>query len=674
MDFAGVKLNSNFILFKKSLLAVFNMMTDFFTKNSADLLDDIFCFYGLMNPEGFLLDLKGIIFEETAIESELIIGQKFAETVFWQASPHISGVLQNAVEEAAKGNKSKLQLEFRVNAKKTIFVDLFLNPVSGSQNEVTEIKFYALDVTDREKEIHFYKKQSEQLLYAAENAEIGLWFWDLSEDRITGTPKFNEFYGIPPFDSLTSDSFFKILHPEDTPQVIENIRNSQVGDKEFNTEYRVVYSDGNIQWLAAFGKTFYDAEKNPIQMSGMVRKITDRKLADEELARVHERERKALDNAEEANRAKDYFIAFVSHELRSPLNSILGWAKILLTKEVNDETRRNALETIERSAKTQAKLIEDLVDSARVTSGKLRLDLCPMNLYEVVNNTFQSHLPAAQSRQINLIFESATENAGVYGDPMRLQQVFTNLLTNALKFTPNGGSILLNLQVRGKHAVVSIQDSGQGISPEFLPKIFQQFSQAESASRDRSGLGLGLAIVKTLVEKQGGTVKAESDGIGKGAIFTVSLPLFSQQSMGSSDSIHISESGGYPLKGLKIIVVEDDFDSREVLKLFLEQSGAIVKSAASAKEATSFLTKNNKFTADLIISDIGMPTEDGYSFIKKVRQLDNPLARQIPAVALSAFASAENKKKAFEAGFQKYHTKPFEPDLLIEEIKQLTKG
>lgn len=649
------------------------MIADSFESNSVNIYEEVFCFYGSMNPEGFLLSLNGSIFQETSIESNLLINQKFAETVFWQAAPHTSAVLQNAIEAAAAGNKSKLQLEFRVNAKKTIMVDLSLQPVVDNLEKTTEILFFAVDITDKEREARHYKQQSEQFLYAAESGEIGLWFWDLKEDRLEGTPKWNEFYGLSLHDTLTSESFFNILHPEDAAKAVERIRDSQVKDQELRAEYRVVYSDGNIQWLAIQGKTFYDEEKTPVQMTGMVRKITDRKLADEESSRVHDRERRALDTAEEANRAKDYFIAFVSHELRSPLNSILGWAKILLTKNIDESTQRSALETIERSAKTQAKLIEDLVDSARVTSGKLRLDLCPLNLYEVVKNTFQSHLPAAQSRQINLTFEYDTENAEVYGDPVRLQQVFTNLLTNALKFTPNGGDILLSLQTNENQAIVSFRDSGQGINAEFLPKIFQQFAQAEEGvSRDRTGLGLGLAIVKTLVEKQGGAVRAESDGIGKGATFTVYLPLLSNDAQKPSDSIHISEAGRKILNGLKILVVEDDFDSREVLKLFLEQSGAKVESAESAPNAMDYLTKENAFTPNLIISDIGMPHEDGYSFMKRVRKLDNTKASQIPAMALSAFASEESKQKAFDAGFQKYHTKPFEPDLLIEEITQLT--
>lgn len=649
-------------------------MVDSFTEHLPQIYKEIFCFYGSMNTEGFLNSLGGSVFEKTSIEPQLIVGQNFSETVFWQAAPHIAGLLQNSVTEAAKGNKGRLLTDFRVNAKENISVDLSLVPVRDSAEVVSEILFYALDITDKENEIRHYKQQSEQLLYAAESAEIGLWFWDLQSDQLTGTPKCNELYGLSTNETLNFESFFKLLHEADAPRVMESIRESQANDKEFNVEYRILNSDGNTQWLAAYGKTFYDEEKTPTQMMGIVRKITERKRADEELARIHERERKALDIAEEANRAKDYFIAFVSHELRSPLNSILGWAKILLTKKVDENTQKNALETIERSAKTQAKLIEDLVDSARVTSGKLRLDLAPVNLYDVVNSTFQSHLPTAQSRQIELSFDYDTNRAEVYGDPTRLQQVFTNLLTNALKFTPNGGKIFLGMETFGEQAKVSIRDTGQGISPDFLPKIFRQFSQADEGNlRDRSGLGLGLAIVKTLIEKQGGSVVAESAGIGNGSVFIVTLPLLAFQASLSSNSIPISEKDDRLLKGVKILVVEDDQDSREVLKLFLEQSGAEVNSAESAIEAYKLLTDGDNFVPNLIISDIGMPIEDGYTFMKKIRQSTDEEIQKIPAVALSAFASADSRQKALEAGFQKYHTKPFEPDLLIEEVINLTK-
>ncbi len=403
-------------------------------------------------------------------------------------------------------------------------------------------------------------------------------------------------------------------------------------------------------------------------MMGIVRRITERKNADKELSRVYALEKKARDEAEEANRTKDYFLALVSHELRSPLNAILGWTKILLTKVVDDETRQNALETIERSALSQAKLIGDLVDSARIASGKLRLELCPMNIFDAVNTIFNSQKPAAETKQINLQFNFDTQNASVFGDLIRLQQVFTNLLTNAVKFTPENGNIEIHLTTDNKNVFVSVKDNGQGISAEILPRIFRQFSQGDqTVSRDQGGLGLGLSIVKTLVEKHEGTITAQSDGIGQGAIFTVRLPLyFSQNSFAGKKEVALN-GDEKPLANLKILFVEDDTDSREVLQLFLEQNGAVVESVESAAKAVEIL-ENSKGNFDVIISDLAMPNEDGYSLISRIRQFPVEKCGKTPALALSAFATKENKERAYLSGFQKYHTKPFEPDLLIKDI------
>lgn len=648
-------------------------MTQFYDLANTIDYDDIFAFYGALSPEGFLLDLKGKIFAETQTEPELLIGHKFTDTVFWQANPHVAEVLEKTIEDAARGGKSKIQAEFRVSAKKTSIVELTLNPVSENR-AIKAISFYAVDVTEREQEIAFYKERGERFLYAAESAEIGLWFWDLKENKIESTPTCNELYGLPPHGIMTYDIFLSLLHPEDSERVTAALRESQVSGSEYDIEYRIIYPDGRIQSITARGRTFYDAEDNPLSMMGVVRKTSEKQFSAEELTQVYERERRARDEAEEANRAKDYFLAFVSHELRSPLNSILGWTKILLTKEVDEKTRRSALETIERGAKSQAKLIEDLVDSARISSGKLRLELRPVNLYEIVSATVNSHKPAAEGREIDLSFEFDSKDAQVFGDSVRLQQVFTNLLTNALKFTPDEGEIRVRLKTDANLAFVAIEDNGQGISPSLLPKIFRRYVQNDDkVSRDRTGLGLGLSIVKTLIEKHGGGVLAESDGEGKGAKFTITLPLIAASvETTENEPIRVSASDERRLNGLKIMIVEDDPDSREVLKLFLEQSGADVESAESAPEAMHTLLQNaNRGVPDIIISDLAMPVEDGYTFIGKIRQIANSRIKQIPALALSAFASAENKERAYASGFQKYHTKPFEPDLILSDILQL---
>ena len=449
---------------------------------------------------------------------------------------------------------------------------------------------------------------------------------------------------------------------------------SQQNGTEYDVEYRVIHSDGSIHWLSTRGKTYLDAEGNPANMMGVVRQITERKNADKELSRVYALEKKARDEAEEANRTKDYFLALVSHELRSPLNAVLGWTKILLTKDVDEETERNALETIERSAMSQAKLIGDLVDSARIASGKLRLELRPMNLFDVIKTVFNSQRPAADAKKINLEFNYDTEKAQVFGDLIRLQQVFTNLLSNAVKFTPEGGNVSINLTTTDKMVSLSVKDDGQGIAPETLPRVFHQFSQGEQTIvRDQGGLGLGLSIVKTLVEKHEGIVTAKSEGIGKGAEFVVNLPLFISRQNLKEPKSDSKSSEGKPLSNFKILFIEDDNDSREVIELFLEQSGAKVKSVESAPEALETLENSKNGLFDVIVSDLAMPLEDGYSLISRIRELPAEKGGKIPALALSAFATKENKERAFSAGFQKYHTKPFEPDLLINDILGLIK-
>lgn len=645
-----------------------------------DVFDNLFSFYGTISSQGKVLALSGKIFEKTFTNPKLLTGHKFTETVFWQSSEHNYRMIKDAVEAACKGIMSKTVLEFRISKEEKSIVELSLCPIYTNGHEdgnrgIKHIFLIGQDITPREKEIEFYKKRSEQLLYAAESADIGLWFWDLLEGKIYSTPKCNEFFELSPHESINYPDFLEVIHPDDRQNLVDIFMESQEKGTEYDVEYRVLHSDGSIHWLSTRGKTYLDTEGKPVNMMGVVRQITERKNADEELSRVYALEKKARDDAEEANRTKDYFLALVSHELRSPLNAVLGWTKILLTKEVDEETRRNALETIERSALSQAKLIGDLVDSARIASGKLRLELRPMNLYDVLKTVYNSQKPAAEAKNINLEFNFETEKAQVFGDLIRLQQVFTNLLSNAVKFTPESGRISLNLKTDGKKASVSIKDNGQGISPETLPRIFHQFSQGEQTlARDQGGLGLGLSIVKTLVEKHEGTVTAQSEGIGHGAQFTVHLPLFIPKQSVSEQSLEATDPESKPLSNFKILFIEDDTDSREVLELFLAQNGATVKSVESAPQALEILENDGNGLFDVIVSDLAMPLEDGYSLIARIRSLPAEKGGKIPALALSAFATKENKEKAFAAGFQKYHTKPFEPDLLINDILALVKS
>lgn len=635
---------------------------------SEEVLENVFAIYGTINSEQFILGINGKLLKLIDIEPDLLIGQKFIDLVFWQTDALNVENLKNAFKVVLEKGFANTSLKFRINAKKTRHIDLNLSVNSDEKNSVEEIFFCATDITARVREVEFFKERSEHFLYAAEKAGIGLWFWDLINDEIFSTPRCNELLDLAPYDILTYEHFLNTLHPDDRTNVETKLLDSQKREKEYNVEYRVIHSDGNIQWVSAKGNTFFDENLQAISMMGSVRRITDEKMASEELEKIYAMEKRAREEAIKANKAKDYFLALVSHELRSPLNSILGWTQILAKKKVDEKTFNKAIETIERSARSQAKLIDDLVDSARVTSGKLKLELRPVNLHEVIKQVISSHQPTAANKSITLEYLSNTEQVEIYGDLIRLQQIFINLLTNAIKFTSADGHISVNLIVDIKQVTVIIKDTGQGINENDLPYIFDRFAQGDNKTTiEKKGLGLGLSIARILTEKQKGKISAESEGLGKGATFKVTFPLYLEGDERNTNEIiedqNISNEG--ILNNLNILVVEDDDDSRNVLELYLEQIGANVISAESVITALEKLNMS-EYKFDVIVSDLAMPDEDGYSLIKKVRQ--SSVYGHIPAIALSAFTARDNKQKAFELGFQKYHTKPFEPDILVKEI------
>ncbi len=639
-----------------------------------DIFESVFTLFGTLTSDGYVLNLAGKVFERTATAPELLIGQKFSETVYWQSTEETPNALEQAITKTADGQKTKTTLDFRVNSQEKIVIELFLQPILNSQSATKHLFFCAQDVTDREKEIKYQKNRSEQMLYAAENADTGLWFWNLSEETIFATPKCSELFETSPDELFTSQSMLNIVHPEDRAEAEKAFRDSQVTGKPLSIEYRVIYSDGKIRWISLRGKTYFDDKGNARNITGIVRGINDSEIVNEELSIVYAREKKARDEAEEANRAKDFFLAVVSHELRSPLNAILGWSKILLTKEVDKETTKNALETIEKSARSQAKLIEDLLDSARVASGKLKMEFRSINICEIIKTVCNLQKSIADAKKINLEFSSDKDNIQVFGDSARLQQIFNNLLSNALKFTKEGNTIQADVKTGNEIVQVFVKDNGQGISAETLPTIFNQFRQGdESTTRDSSGLGLGLSIVKILVEKHQGKVQVESEGLGLGSTFIVTLPLCGSEKNVADEIKQSASNEDQLLDKIKILVVEDDPDSREVLQLLLEQSGAQVESAESASVAMNLLQKSQTYLPDIIVSDLAMPDEDGYSLLTRIRKLSAEKGGEIPALALSAFASKENKQKAYDAGFQKYHTKPFEPDGIIQDILELLK-
>jgi CheY-like chemotaxis protein len=405
-------------------------------------------------------------------------------------------------------------------------------------------------------------------------------------------------------------------------------------------------------------------------MLGVVQDITQRKQTDTEREQLLAREQVAREEAERANRIKDEFLAVLSHELRSPLNPILGWSKLLQQGKLDAARTANALATIERNAKLQVQLIDDLLDISRILRGKLTLNTLPVSLSFVITAAIDTVRLAIDAKAIQLKLALNPAVGPVLGDAARLQQVVWNLLANAAKFTLPGGQITVALTQTKTCAQLQVKDTGKGIHPDFLPFVFEHFRQEDGATtRKFGGLGLGLAIVRQIVEMHGGNVQAESPGEGLGATFTVRLPLAKTRSK-QAQTIRL-DPPAVDLKGLQVLVVDDEADMRELAAFVLEQQGAVVITAASAQEA---LTALERFTPDVLLSDIGMPDMDGYMLMRNVRSRAATNGGQIPAIALTAYAGELNQQQALAAGFQQHLAKPIEPMILIDAIASLLSG
>ncbi len=390
--------------------------------------------------------------------------------------------------------------------------------------------------------------------------------------------------------------------------------------------------------------------------------------------RLFDAERAARAEAERVNRMKDEFLATLSHELRTPLNAILGWSRVLLARKGGDDDLKRGLETIARNAQAQTQLIEDLLDMSRIVSGKVRLDVQPLDLASVVDAAVDSVRPSAEARGIRLQKILDPMAGPVSGDPNRLQQVVWNLLSNAIKFTPKGGKVEVLLARVNSHLEVTVTDSGQGISADFLPYVFDRFRQADASStRTYGGLGLGLSIVKQLVELHGGNVQAKSDGDNTGATFIVKLPLAPVRTGESREhptAMRLSAVDGehIPLDGVTVLVVDDETDARELIGEVLLQCGAAVLTASSADEGLKLLQSQRP---NVVISDIGMPDKDGYQFMRDLRRISAVKGGNTPAIALTAFARSEDRTRAMVAGYQIHISKPIEPQELIATVASL---
>lgn len=498
---------------------------------------------------------------------------------------------------------------------------------------------------------------------------------DASDQRIEFVSDYVEtMLGYTVEDWLSTRNFWlTIVHPDDRERAAATAAQHYEAGGGVN-RFRWLTRDGREIDVEGIATVIRDDAGRPIGMRGVTIDVTERN-------RRLEYERRARTEAEHASRMKDEFLATVSHELRTPLNAILGWVQVLNAESLSPADLHRGLEVIDRNARAQAQLIEDLLDMSRIITGQLRLAVERVALTGIVEAAIAAVQPAAQAKNIALTTELAADNDQVTGDPTRLQQIVWNLLSNAIKFTPCGGEVHVALTRTAQQIEVCVRDTGQGIASDFLPHVFDRFRQADASTTRRfSGLGLGLGIVQQLVELHGGTVSAASMGVGQGATFTVSLPFAATREHGPAESplrrtapvptatdtqTPVVQAKQPELRGIEVLVVDDDADARTLVEFFLEQAGARVRTAGSAAAALELLRER---CPHVLLSDIAMPGEDGYGLIRQVRALPVDAGGAVPAVALTALARSEDRTRSLLAGFNLHLAKPVDPAELLAVV------
>ncbi|HEX7176604.1 MAG TPA: PAS domain S-box protein [Pyrinomonadaceae bacterium] len=555
-----------------------------------------------------------------------------------------------------------------------IDISLTVSPIRNAAGQIIGASKIARDISTR-RQSELAQAQLANIIESADDAIISksldsiITGWNKGAERIFGYTA-EEIIGKSVTILIPAD------HPDEEPAIIARLRR---GERIEHYETVRIRKDGTPIDISLTVSPIRNAAGQIIGASKIARDITGLKRAERERERLHKSEREARERAEELSHLKDEFLATVSHELRTPLTAILGWAHMLRTGQSDGDSNLKAFEAIERNARSQAQLIEDLLDVSRIITGKLRIDVRPLDPGSFIDSAIEAVRPAAEAKGVRVQKIMDTGAVSVAGDPVRLQQVFWNLLTNAIKFTPRGGRVQIRLERVNSHIEIAVADTGAGITPEFLPHVFDRFRQADQKTTRRyGGLGLGLSIVRHLVELHGGTVRAESAGEGQGSTFTVLLPVAPVYQTGvEGGRVHPAARDTLPsyecadrLDGLRLLVVDDEQDTRELLKAGLGRYGAEVTAAGSAAEA---LEAVRAAVPDLLISDIGMPGEDGYDLIRRVRALSAEAGGRVPAIALTAYARVEDRMQALRAGYQMHVPKPVEMAELVAVAASLVR-
>ncbi|MEH1838094.1 MAG: PAS domain S-box protein [Nostoc sp.] len=557
-----------------------------------------------------------------------------------------------------------------VTSDEVHYYEYILTPLRNSNQTIEGVITVSRDITEHKRAEKTLRESEARFRRLFESNLIGVAFWNVDGFILDANDAFLQLAGYSRDEFATLGRInWRELTPVEYKDLddrtlleVQTTGVSRIYEKEY------LQRNGKRVPIVLGMALLNDSKDNGV---AFVLDITDRKLVEQECDRLLEREMTARQQAEIANKIKDEFLGVLSHELRTPLNSVLGWSKMLRTRNFDEKTTHHALETIERNAKLQTQLIEDLLDVSTILQGKLNLNVCPVTLVMVVEAALQTVQLAAQAKsiQIQTIFDPTLGQ--VMGDPNRLQQVVWNLLSNAVKFTPAGGRVEIRLMEVGNQAQIQVSDTGKGIAREFLPYVFDYFRQADSTTtRTFGGLGLGLAIVRKVVEMHGGKVQAESLGEGSGSTFTVELPLLvisEQVTRGENESLDYELESSL-LLDTQVLVVDDEPDIRDLITFILQDYGVQVTAVSSAQEALQALSES---IPDVLISDIGMPKTDGYMLMREVRSRSVQQGGSVPAIALTAYAGEMNQQQAIAAGFQMHISKPVDPDVLVKAIVDL---
>jgi PAS domain S-box-containing protein len=587
----------------------------------------------------------------------------------------------DALEQALAGGMASgrpFQTTYRIRRRDgalrwLVLVGQFLRP----DREPARMIGVLTDNTEQHLAEETLRASEERFRIMADTAPVMIW--------TSGTDKRCTFFNKPwldftgrPLDAELGNGWTEGVHPEDLEQCLQTYVASFETRQPFKMDYRLRRHDGQYRWIFDQGVPRFSSSGEFLGYIGSCVDVTERKQAEAEREKLAEVQA-ARAVAEAASRSKDEFLAMVSHELRSPLSAILSYAQLLRTGPVDIEAITRVVTVIERNAKAQLHIIEDLLDSARITTGKLRIELALIDLVPVLEAAVDTVRPAASAKDVTLVLDCEAKPTEALVDPARLQQIVWNLLTNAIKFTPAGGRVTLATKRDAGHIRIIVSDTGQGIEPGFLPFVFQRFSQTDASSAKRfGGLGLGLSLVKDLVELHGGTISARSEGVGRGATFTVTFPARQSESvmppLSDESSADVLSDGLMSLNDLSVLVVDDDEDGRMALSEALGQYGAHVTAVASGAQALAALANPpDSRRPDVLILDISLGDEDGYALLEKARAHQaGHRDDAIPAIALTGYGREDDRLRALEAGFRMHLTKPVELAELVHAVAIVT--